>query len=104
MLRHTPRVSSFPPWRAAVLAGCIASLALACGGKANSNVFDDDGGSGGTSSDGSGGTTADGSGGTAGGSSSNGNGTGDSGDSGDSGGSGGTQGTSDSGSSSDGST
>ena len=105
MLRHcatglSPRVPSFPAWRAAVLAGCIASLSLACGGKSSSDPSDnDDGGSGGTSAGGSGGTSGDGSGGTAaGGSSSNGNGTGDSG------GAGGSQGSNDSGSSSDGST
>jgi len=56
-----------------MLVGLVASLSLACGGKANSDVFDDDAGSGGTSSDGSGGTGADGGGGSAaGGSSSNG--------------------------------
>ncbi|HEU5075943.1 MAG TPA: BPTI/Kunitz domain-containing protein [Polyangiaceae bacterium] len=63
-----------------VLAGCVASLALGCGGKSNSEFFED-GGSGGTSGDGtgSGGTASNGAGGTSptGGSNGNGSGTGE---------------------------
>lgn len=89
-----PRLRSFayPSWRAAVLVGCVASLSLACGGKSDSDVFDDG------NNDGTGGTASGGAGGTAptGGSNGNGNsnGTSETNGSGGSGGSGGTQGTS----------
>lgn len=74
-----PRVREFGhlPWRSVILAGCVASLALGCGGKSNSEVFED-GGTGGTSA-GSGGTASNGAGGTSatGGSNGNGGGSGD---------------------------
>lgn len=72
-------------WRAALLAGCVASLSLACGGKSDSDVFDDGGGD---DMGGTGGTSP-----TSGsnGNGSNGNGTGETSGAG---GSGGTQGTS----------
>ena len=45
-------------------AGCLASLLFGCGGKSNSDVFDGDGGSGGTAGDGGGDTGHTASGGT----------------------------------------
>ncbi len=76
----------FSPWKVAVLAGCVASLALACGGKSDSDVFDD-GGSAGTGGTGGNSPT---SGSNGNGSNGNGNGTGATNGSG---GSGGTQST-----------
>lgn len=55
---HRIRSSAFPSWRAALYVGCIASFSIACGGKSDSDVFEDGGndGTGGTASGGTGGT------------------------------------------------
>lgn len=75
------------PWKGALLVGCVASLVLACGGKSDSDVFDDGG------SDGMGGTGGTSPTSGSNGNGSNGNGTGETNGSGGSGGTGGTQGT-----------